>query len=52
LTSAAAETWGGGTTDFKQSISVTPQMKGWIIVTPKVAVASTTVYIDPKIVVT
>jgi hypothetical protein len=52
LTSAASETWGGGTTDFKQSISVTPLMKGWIIVTPKVAVASTTVYIDPKIVVT
>jgi hypothetical protein len=52
LTSAASETWGGGTTNFKQSISVTPLMKGWITVTPKVAVASTTVYIDPKIVVT
>jgi len=50
-----SSTWGGGdtTTRFKMSVTLSapqPAMKGLIYVTVKAAKASTTYYIDPKIV--
>lgn len=47
--SAASETWGGSTTDFKLDVSVTPQQAGLIIARVKCGVASSTFYVDPKI---
>ena len=49
---ADASTWGGGdeTTRFAMSATIAPRMKGPIYVTVKAAKASTTYYVDPKIV--
>jgi hypothetical protein len=57
LASAAAltsdsSTWGGSTTKFKMTASVTPQMKGPILVIIKAAKASSTFYYDPSVSVT
>ncbi|WP_338821600.1 hypothetical protein [Bradyrhizobium septentrionale] len=41
--------WGGSTTAFKASVTITPQMKGFIMVTPKMAKPSTTLYYDEKL---
>lgn len=46
-------TWGGSTTKFKMEVTLSspqPAMKGLIYVTVKAAKASSTFYIDPKIV--
>jgi hypothetical protein len=48
---ASSETWGGSTTKFKLTKTITPQEKGPITVYIKAATASTTFYIDPKITV-
>lgn len=45
---AGTGTWGGSTTKFKTSVTITPQQKGPIYVYVKAATASTTFYIDPK----
>jgi len=44
-----SSTWGGSTTAFKTSVTITPQQKGYIFVTPRMAKASTTLYYDPKL---
>lgn len=54
LTAAAAQTsssesWGGSTSSFKLAVTFTPQQKGWILFRVKVAKASSTFYIDPKV---
>ena len=43
--------WGGGdtTTRFKMSAAITTAMKGLLTVTVKVAKASSTFYVDPKV---
>jgi hypothetical protein len=46
-----SSTWGGSTTKFKTSVTITPQQKGYIYVTPKMAKASTTLYYDTKLLV-
>jgi hypothetical protein len=46
-----SSTWGGSTTAFKTSVTITPQMKGFIMVTPKMAKVSTTLYYDEKLLV-
>jgi len=48
--SADGSNWGGSTTPFKTSVTITPQQKGYIFVTPKMAKASTTLYYDNKVV--
>jgi hypothetical protein len=48
---ASSETWGGSTTDFKLEATITPEEKGPITVYIKVALPSSTFYIDPKITV-
>lgn len=45
--SDSSSTWGGSTTKFKMSVTVTPQMAGDMYVRVKCAKASTTFYIDP-----
>jgi hypothetical protein len=45
---ADSQTWGGGTTDFSQTITVTPQQKGPITIWPNAALPSTTFYVCPK----
>jgi hypothetical protein len=49
---SSSETWGGSTTKFKLGVSFTAQQKGWIYCRVKVGKASTTVYIDPLVVLT
>ncbi|WP_426442403.1 hypothetical protein [Bradyrhizobium genosp. P] len=49
--SSNSSSWGGSTTAFKTSVTITPQLKGYIYVTPKMAKASTTLYVDPKLMV-
>ncbi|MDP2621472.1 MAG: hypothetical protein Q8P46_15095 [Hyphomicrobiales bacterium] len=49
--SAGSGTWGGSTTKFKMSATFTPAEKGPIMVRIFAAAASSTFYIDPKIVV-
>lgn len=49
---AGSGTWGGSTTKFKLTTSITPQEKGPITVYVKAATASTTFYVDPLITVT
>ena len=49
---SSSETWAAGANAFKLVKTITPQMKGPIIVTVKVAKVSTAYYIDPKITVT
>jgi hypothetical protein len=48
---SSSEAWPNGTTPTRQKceFSITPQEKGWVIVRPRVGVASTTVYICPKL---
>jgi len=46
---SSSESWGGSTSSFKLSKAITPQEKGPITVYVKVAKASSTYYIDPKI---
>jgi hypothetical protein len=46
---ADTSTWGGSTTDFKMSTTITPVKKGLMYVTVKVGAASATVYIDPLV---
>jgi hypothetical protein len=46
---SSSETWGGSTSSFKLSKTITPQEKGPITVYVKIAKASYTVYVDPKI---
>jgi len=50
--SAGSGTWGGSTTKFKLNVTFTPQQKGWILFRVKAAKASSTFYIDPKVVLT
>jgi hypothetical protein len=45
-------TWGGSTTAFKMAVAFTPQMKGLVRVFVRCAKASSTFYIDPKVVLT
>jgi len=47
--SSDGSTWGGSTTAFKTSVTITPQMKGYIYVPPNMAKASTTLYYDTKL---
>lgn len=42
-------TWGGSTTKFKMSVSFTPEKAGLVYAVVKVAAASATFYVDPKI---
>ena len=49
---SSSETWGGSTSEFKMQVTITPQMKGPITAVVKVAKASSTFYIDPKITIT
>jgi sugar lactone lactonase YvrE len=50
---ADGSTWGGGTTVFKLTKTITaPAQKGDILVHVKIGAASATVYIDPKVVQT
>jgi hypothetical protein len=50
--SSDASTWAAGsTTPFATSVTVTPQEKGVIRIIPKMAKVSTTLYYDPKVVV-
>jgi hypothetical protein len=49
---SSSETWGGSTTKFKLNVTFTPQLKGWLYCRVKVGKASTTVYIDPLVVLT
>jgi hypothetical protein len=49
---ADSSTWGGGTTDFKMAVTITPEMKGLIEVVVKVAAANAIVWIDPLIEIT
>ncbi len=46
---SSSETWGGSTSEFKMTASITTAMKGPITVYVKAAKASSTFYIDPKI---
>lgn len=48
---SSSETWGGSTTKFKMSATVTPEEKGPITIYVKAALASSTFYIDPKVTV-
>ena len=48
-TTASSQIWSGGTTPFKMVATITPQMKGPINVTVKVAKISSTFFVDPKI---
>lgn len=50
--SAGSGTWGGSTTKFKLEKTVTPQEKGPLTVYVKAALASSVLFIDPKITVT
>jgi hypothetical protein len=50
--SAGSGTWGGSTTKFQLAVTFTPQQKGWLFFRVKAAKASSTFYIDPKIVLT
>lgn len=52
--SSDGSTWGGSLSSpgvFAMSVTITPQEKGPITVYPKIGVSSTTVYIDPKLVI-
>jgi hypothetical protein len=50
---ADSSTWGGGTTKFKLTKTITaPAQKGDILVFIKVGAASATAYFDPKVVIT
>jgi hypothetical protein len=42
-------TWGGSTTPFKITVSITPTMIGYLNIVVKAATASTTFYIDPAV---
>ena len=46
---SSSASWGGGTSSFKLTATITPQEKGPITVYVKVAKTSSTFYIDPKI---
>ena len=46
--SAGSGTWGGSTTKFQMTVTMTPQEKGPITIYVRAALASTTFYIDPK----
>jgi hypothetical protein len=50
--SAGSGTWGGSTTKFKMAVSITPQVKGPIYVVVRSGAASSTFYVDPKVVIT
>ena len=45
-----SSSWGGSTTPFKMSLTLSPAMKGPIYIYPKVGRANSTFYIDPKVV--
>lgn len=47
-TDAGSGTWGGSTTEFSMTATVTPQEKGPITIYIYAGVASSTFYIDPK----
>lgn len=49
---AGSGTWGGSTTKFALSVTLTPAEKGLITLNVMVGVASSTFYIDPKPVIT
>ena len=49
---AGTNTWGDTTSPFAMAVTFTPQMKGPITVRVKAALAGTTFYVDPKIVIT
>lgn len=50
--STDASTWGGSTTAFKMAVTLTAGMKGPLTVYVRCAKASSTFYIDPKVVLT
>ena len=45
----SAATWGGSTTPFKLSVTLTPQQKGWIYILVKCGKPSTVFYVDPMV---
>lgn len=47
--SSDSSSWGGSTTPFKTSVTITPQQKGYIYVMPKAAKPSTTFYYDEQL---
>lgn len=49
---AGSGTWGGSTTKFKMSVTITPQEKGPFTIYVKAAKPSSTFYVDPKPVIT
>lgn len=49
---AGTGTWGGSTTKFKLEVTFTPQQKGTVYLYIKCGAASSTFYIDPKVVLT
>jgi hypothetical protein len=49
---AGSGTWGGSTTKFAMSVTITPQEKGPITIYVKAAKISSTFYVDPKPVIT
>jgi hypothetical protein len=46
--SSDASSWGGSTTAFKITKSFTPQIKGPILIQPRIGAASATIYLDPE----
>ena len=46
--STDTSTWGGSTTPFKMTKTFTPQLAGMIEIYVKAGIASSTIYIDPK----
>lgn len=46
--SSDGSTWGGSTTAFKLSVSLTPQKKGLILLRVKAGAAGSTFYVDPR----
>lgn len=49
---SSSETWGGSTTKFKLAVSFTPQQKGWVFARVKIGKASSTLYVDPLVILT
>lgn len=50
--SSGSGSWGGSTTSFSMAVSFTPAEKGPITVYVRAGLASSTFYIDPKVIVT
>lgn len=48
---SSSEAWGGSTASFKLQATFTPQMKGFVVARVRVGKASSTFYVDPKILI-